>query len=157
MASPIWINRGAQYYFININEIEKKYSAKYVGDFCIKTKYDTWSEQPVSVFWVEQPSDPSYSNYFGIYTVNGVIFITNALSATEGYWDGIVADDGEIIYSRYRHDFRQSNDKTVIVDGGRDYFKCMGKVKNPKVRISIFRDQLCVNDTLFFPYENPIK
>ena len=32
-----------------------------------------------------------------------------------------VADDGEIIYSKYRHDYNVSKDKSVFIDGGRDY------------------------------------
>jgi hypothetical protein len=49
--------------------------------------------------------------------------ICDAITATqEDIW-GVVANDGEVIYSRYRHDYRTSKDGSVMIDGGRDYTK----------------------------------
>jgi len=159
MPSPVWINRGKPYWSINIELAEKKYNATYIGDFCLDVNHNSdkpknWTEQPFAVFWQENPQ-PGHNHYFGLYIRDGFVYITNATSAAEGHWDGMVADDGEIIYSRFRHDFRESTDHSVIVDGGRDYFKHMGKIDNPRVKITIVRDKLVVNDTLILPTSPP--
>jgi outer membrane protein assembly factor BamB len=65
-----------------------------------------------------------YSKYFALIIQNGSAYITSGASAVDGIITGIVADDGEIIYSRYRHDYRTSTDGTVFIDGGRDYVRC---------------------------------
>ena len=152
-----WINRGPPYWpSINIAKVEQHYNAIYVGDFPLWDK-EYWTDQAFSVFFVEEPEKSEYSNYFGLYINSpSSVWITNAVSVTEGYWDGIVADDGEIIYSRFRHDFRSSTDGTVTVDGGRDYQRICGHIHNPRVRLSIIREHIVVNDTLFLPYVPPL-
>ena len=157
MTSPVWINRGKSYWSLNIERVEHHYKAKYVGDFCLNLGNNgIWSETPFAIFFCEFPAKPEYTQYFAMNIRNGV-YIRNGISATEGHWNGMVADDGEVIYSRYRHDFRESTDGSVIVDGGRDYFKVMGNINNPHVKLTIVRDQIVVNDTLILPYEDPRK
>ncbi|CAM6055317.1 unnamed protein product [Sphagnum tenellum] len=154
MMSPVWINRGEPYWPLKVAEIEKKKNATYIGDFCLSDG-TSWSEQAYAVFFNETPANPSYSQYFALGVRDRYVFITDGASVTQGHWNGIVADDGEIIYSRFRHDFRESTDGSVIVDGGRDYFKCMGHVHNPHVRLTVVRDRIIVNDSLILPYERP--
>ena len=36
----------------------------------------------------------------------------------------------EVIFSRNTHDYRTSSDKTVSIDGGRDYVKISGNIDN---------------------------
>lgn len=158
--SPIWINRGQSWLSEKgIKKAEAHYNATYIGDFCLKDSKGNWSEREWAVFWKEFPEKPEYSNYFGLLKARDIFgnetYICNAISVTEGHWNGCVADDGEIIYSRSRHDFRESTDGSVTVDGGRDYFKRLGKIKNPTVRITIVNDQLVVNDSLLLPCEKP--
>ena len=66
--------------------------------------------------------------------------ITNALSAVETDIDGIVAKNGDVIYSKYRHDFRYSPDGSVMIDGGRDYTKNNGG--GEIVTLRIVKDKL---------------
>ena len=120
---------------INIKVIEEEYNAKYVGDFCIKGKYVSWSNFPVSIFWQETPPVEGYSNYFGVYVEDDKVFITDGSSAFSEPIEGIVADDGEVIYSRYRHDMVSSADGSVSIDGGRDYTKISGNIHNMIVHI----------------------
>ena len=50
--------------------------------------------------------------------------VSDGISATEGDFVGMV-DGDEVIYSRYRHDYRVG--KTgVFIDGGRDYTRSSG-------------------------------
>jgi hypothetical protein len=48
-----------------------------------------------------------------------------------------VGDD--VLYSRYRHDFRSSGD--AFVDGGRDYFRFSGPQENI-VNFKVSKDKL---------------
>jgi hypothetical protein len=152
---PVWINRGPHEGGLNISTVERVKNALYVGDFCLKTRAGEWSDEPAAVFFNETPPEPHYSQYFGLFQRSGSVFITNAISAATGHWSGLLADDGEIIYSRFRHDFRASTDGSVMVDGGRDYQRMLGKVGNPRVRLSIIRERIVVNDVLFLPVSPP--
>lgn len=115
----------------NVSLVEKKYNATYVADLCLKNKDGGWINSPSAVFYCESPSKPEYSNYFAIILRNnpsspkGAVqsFITDGASAVSEPIIGIVADDGEVVFSRYRHDSRVSKDGSVSIDGGRDYIK----------------------------------
>lgn len=129
------INRGEPFWGYDPKRVEDVRQCRYVGDFCLRTRDGGWSEQPAAVFWQETPPDPSYSNYFGLTRRMeigengpqwGALLITGAGCVAEGVWWGQRAADGEIIYSRWRHDYRRSADGTAMVDGGRDYFKSAG-------------------------------
>jgi len=112
----------------SIEKIEETYRAKYVCDSSLKTKDGGWSYQPAAVFYQPHPP-PEMSNYFGMYVYDKDVMICKADSATEPF-DGIVADNGDVIYSRFRHDYRGSPDNSVFVDGGREYTRWGGKDLN---------------------------
>ena len=114
--------------------IEKNHKAIYVFESCIGK--DTgkqpgmwnWLNWPCAVFYQPDPAmvPEGGSQYFGIYRrrsheeLPADIMICNAISCAEPF-AGIVADNGDIIYSRYRHDMRTSPDGSVWIDVGRDY------------------------------------
>lgn len=121
--------------------IEKNHRAIYVFESCIGKSTDkpgmwNWINQPVSIFYQPDPAmvPEGGSHYFGIYRQRRVenlpqeIMICNAISCAEPF-TGVVADNGDIIYSRYRHDMRTSPDESVWIDGGRDYLRYDGKSK----------------------------
>jgi hypothetical protein len=120
-----WINKGNQKVGINLMMVERKYKAQYIADLCVQTRFG-WSEAPTSCFWCESPEKPEYSNYFVMFPEGGNIMIANGISCSEGSWNGIEAENGEVIFSRFRHDHRVSEDGRSMVDGGRDYFKFLG-------------------------------
>lgn len=122
-----WINKGDSYWGFTakgIETIEQKKNAKYVGDFCIKDRNGNWAEDPVSIFWQETPPVEGYSHYFGIFFRDSAMYITSGQDAADVVMDGVIANDGEILYSRYRHDYRVSKDGSAMIDGGRDYTRC---------------------------------
>jgi len=114
----------------SIKIIENKMNATYVFESCLKNQTGGWDNVPVAVFYTTV-AHPQGSNYFGVYkTYQGIVMIANAISATEPFQG--VAIDGEIFYSRYRHDFREH--RGVFVDGGRDYIKWGGqRVQDAKI------------------------
>lgn len=117
------VNNGGENSIFKISEIENKYNAKYVGEFCLKTRDGSWADEAASIFYQKTPPVAGYSHYFALIKRDGQIYITSGQSAVEGTIWGIQAKDGEIIYSRFRHDYRVSKDKSVFIDGGRDYTK----------------------------------
>lgn len=124
-----------------ISMIENAYNAKYVFESCLKTKFGDWGNFPVAIFYTEK-AHPKGSNYFGIYMdENGDFMITNAITAMESF-DGLQVGN-DVIYSRYRHDYREY--KGAMVDGGRDYFKRSTDRGTP-VRLHVVGDHLEVID-----------
>lgn len=109
-----------------IQKIEELKNAKYVCETCVRTRYPDgpWADQPVAIFMGKEAHPVSGSKYFGIYVnMTEQVMIVNAQSAVDEPITGVIADNGDIIYSRYRHDFRKSEDGSVFIDGGRDYVK----------------------------------
>jgi hypothetical protein len=108
----------------NIEKVEEKYNAKWVGQLQLKDRYGNWTSDTFGdIYYQETPPVEGYSNYFALYLQNGTAYITSGASAVSGIINGVEADDGQIIYSRCRHDMRCSNDKSVWIDGGRDYIR----------------------------------
>lgn len=105
----------------SIAEIEKKYNAQYVFDSCLKTVDGDWANYPSAIFYTEK-AHPEGSNYFALYkSITGDWMITNGLNAVQGEFLGFLFEDGDLVHSRYRHDYFIH--RNVMVDGGRDYFK----------------------------------
>lgn len=126
MTNELKINNGRLECIIGekgIKHFEKQYPSTYVADLCLKDKYGNWANEPAAIFYQETPPQPGFSNYFAVVVREQQTFITSGESAVSEPIIGIQADDGEVIFSRYRHDFRNSTDKSVFIDGGRDYTK----------------------------------
>lgn len=105
-----------------ILKIEEKYGAKYMGFWCTKRLDDSWNETPVDVFHQPNPdTSQGHSEYFGVFRRGERVWITNAQSAFSEPMTGVICEDGEVLVSRYRHDYRTKGDR--MVDGGRDYVR----------------------------------
>lgn len=117
-----------------IEHFENKYNATYVADLCLKDINGNWANEPSAVFYQKTPPQPGFSHYFAIIVRGKQTLITSGESAISEPIVGVQATDGEIIFSRYRHDYRVSTDKSVFIDGGRDYTKSSG---GPFVEINI--------------------
>lgn len=124
-----------------IGKIEQRYRAKYVFESQLKLRSDKWSDFSAAVFYAEQPH-PEGSNWFGIWGNGGRFMISNAISAVEEPFFGVVAESSDIIYSRHPRDFRESEDKTVFVDGGRDHFR--HDLEHEIVKLKVVKDKVVV-------------
>lgn len=123
-----WINNGEHVGGLKIAECERVYKAKYVADLSIQNRNGNWTDRPVAVFYQQSPNfELGHNYYFGLYITEGNVFITSAMSAAEHEWFGVQAPDGEIIFSRWNHDFRTSGDGTVFTDGGPIYGRYGGE------------------------------
>lgn len=122
------VNNGRNVAQFSIEKVEAKYNAKFVGQFCLKTVSGSWGESPADIYYVQNPDRSlGHSNYFGLITQRGGVYITRGDAAVAENITAIVADDGEILYSKFRHDYNVSKDKSVWIDGGRDYTRSGGE------------------------------
>lgn len=113
-------NEGYWFKENGICKIEEKYGAKYMGYWCTRHPRGGWNERPVDVFYVPNPDTSlGHSHYFGMFIQDGTAYITNAESAFSEPITGAVCSDGEVIVSRYCHDYIER--KGAMIDGGRDY------------------------------------
>ena len=120
----MFIKNNPYHFTLNgISKLEELYKAKYVGPWCTKRlDGQSWNETPVDVFYVENPDrSKGHSNYFGMFVRDSKTFITNAESAFSEPIMGLLCSDGEVIVSRFRHDYIMK--ENLSVDGGRDYFR----------------------------------
>jgi hypothetical protein len=127
-----------------ISKIEEKYNAKYVLEACIKDANGQWANMPCAIFYSEV-AHPQGSNYFALYysARHNTYMITNGLSAVDGVEFNGIESEGEVVYSRYRHDFRKHKNGAFI-DGGRDYGRFGGDTFNDynHVKFVVNQDRL---------------
>lgn len=139
------VNHSKEYYPFDIKACEKHYNAKYIGDFQTKRKDNSWNDKPCAIFYVENPDiTKGHNHYFGLYleveSIDpfkwGEMFICEGMSAIEEPFTAIQADNEEYIISSYKHDYRVSNDKSVFIDGGRNYIRCTSDKKLVKLKLN---------------------
>jgi hypothetical protein len=124
-----------------IGKIEERYNARYVFESQLRLRSDRWSDFSAAVFYTEEPH-PEGSNWFGIWNNNGRFMISNAISAVEEPFFGALAENGDVIYSRRPGDLRESADKSVFIDGGRDH--CRHDLIHEIVKLKVVKDQVVV-------------
>lgn len=112
-----WLDRAS------IKKVEELRGAKYMGYWCTMNPKGFWNEQPVDVFYQPNPDlEQGHSHYFGIFIKENSVFICDAASAFSETIGGIITEDGEVLVSRYRHDY-VTKEGGYMIDGGRDYMK----------------------------------
>lgn len=117
-----------------IKKAEELYGAKYMGYWCTKRlNGESWNDNPVDVFYQPNPDiEKGHKHYFGLFIQNGSLYITDATSAFSDPITGIETNDGEVIVSRFRHDYVEKDE--YMIDGGRDYFRTSG---GPVVQVRV--------------------
>lgn len=140
----LFVNIPKDGYHLNEKQIkiaEEKYGAKYMGYWCTK-RLDgaSWNERPVDVFYQPTPdTSKGHTHYFGLFIQEGNLWITNAASCFADPISGVICEDGEVIVSRFRHDYVTKGDR--MIDGGRDYVRSS---LHPYASISVDGDKFVV-------------
>ena len=117
-----------------IRKIEEMKGATYMGYWATKSPNGNWNEQPVDVFYQPNPDTAAgHTHYFGMFRRDDNVYITEASTAFSDPITGVLTDSGEIIVSRYRHNYVEKQGK--MIDGGRDYIR--SNVAGPYVRITV--------------------
>ena len=130
-----------------IETFEREYKAKYVLETDLRGKDSFsgatyWSNRPAAIFYTEE-AHPRGSNYFALYFAGDTLMITDGLpSIRDVVFEGLEAE-GEVVYSRYRHDYREGKNG-AFVDGGRDYFRFGGDRFSDyhRVKFKVVEDRL---------------
>ena len=125
-----------------IRTIEERYGAKYMGYWCTKNTRGQWNESPVDVFYQPNPDiSKGHTNYFGMFVRDASVYITEASTAFSDPISGIPTDDGEVIVSRYRHDYVTKDGR--MIDGGRDYVRTS---LHPTVMVTVDGDRFVITE-----------
>lgn len=130
-----------------IQLVEEKYNATYIGPFA-RAQNNGWTEIPVDTFYQPNPQ-PGHKKYFGLFRHhrNGAVMITNQSKAMKHEYSGVRANDGEVLFSRWIHDFRTSQDGSVSVDGGQYYTRILWNGEPPQqVIVRMVDGQWIVNE-----------
>lgn len=100
--------------------IERSINGVYIGEFSALAQPGWYTDYGFPCFYVENPdAEKGHQNYVG-FRLND----TGGLGVFSMQWikdkeiTGVIADDGEVVISRYGRDFQRSKDDSVWVDGG---------------------------------------
>lgn len=125
------INMGEPYWLFDRAQVQRlEPGALYVGDFAVQGQKGVWSSVPVAVFYATTPREKYPNRYFGVYKSQRRLdmptwVICDATSVAEHTWQGLEMK-GEVIFSRWRHDYRCFSFGGPYVDGGPDYLRVVG-------------------------------
>lgn len=105
-------------------KINPEHKDKFVGAFPAKLKSGAYTQMHFPVFYQENPDTAKGHLPYYMYIIqNHMTYITGAMHIPELDIHCIRAKNGEIIYSRSLHDYRQSEDASCAIDGGFDYLR----------------------------------
>ncbi len=105
-----------------IRFLSERYQARYLGCWCVKQRDGSWSDVPVDVFYQPKPNlDLGHTNYFGVFLYEQHTMMIAADSAFSEPMTGVLLKSGEVLVSRFRHDYQCK--QGIGIDGGRDYVK----------------------------------
>lgn len=85
------------------------------------------------IFYRETPHPKFGNRYFCLFFRGDDLYIANADSVENLSFGMVENDDGDLEYSRSRHDYKSFKNGNMI-DGGRNYIRSSGKVKIYVVR-----------------------
>jgi hypothetical protein len=125
------------YPITNYPKVEELYSEK----DGVPVKYvctTEFAENIADVFYRETPHPEFGNRYFAVLFQYDKLYVANA-DRIEDFTFGMVEnDDGDLEYSRSRHDYKEFKNGNSI-DGGRDYIRSSGNVKVFVVRDGVMK------------------
>jgi glutamine cyclotransferase len=121
------------YPITNTSKVEELYSEK--DGVPVKHVCSTEFNDNIiaDIFYRETPHPKFGNRYFAILFRDDVPYIANADEVENLSFGMVKNDDGDLEYSRSRHDYKSFKNGNMI-DGGRDYIRSSGDVKVYVVR-----------------------
>ena len=114
------------YPITNINKVEELYSEK--DGVPVKHVCSTeFGHSIVDVFYRDTPHPKFGNRYFAVLFRDNVPYIANADEVEKLTFGLVQNDNGDMEYSRSRHDYKRFKNGNMI-DGGRDYIRSCGRV-----------------------------
>jgi len=124
-----------------IRKIEKLRSCRYVCEWNTTDDRGQAHENPVLLFW-NDVAHPQGSNWMGLFRSNKEWYVKDGITASRLPINCAVSNDKQVLFSKYRHDFRSSRDGSVTVDGGRDYTRMLGNIHCERVWLAPYQGEL---------------
>ena len=120
------------YPITKIDQAEKLYSEK--DGVVVKHVCTTeFGDAIADIFYRDTPHPKFGNRYFCLFFRNDDLYVANADSIENLTFGMVENDEGELEYSRSRHDYKSFKNGNMI-DGGRSYIRSSGKVKIYVVR-----------------------
>jgi hypothetical protein len=116
------------YPITNISRVEKLYSEKDGVPINHVCTTEFGNGVIADIFYRSTPHPKFGNKYFAILFRDNVPYIANADQVENLTFGMVENDDGDLEYSRSRHDYKTFKNENMI-DGGRDYIRSNGKVK----------------------------
>lgn len=114
------------YPITNTKKVEELYSEK--DGVPVKHVCSTeFGDSIVDIFYRETPHPKFGNRYFAVFFRDNVPYIASADDVEKLTFGLVQNDDGDMEYSRSRHDYKQFKNGNMI-DGGRAYIRSSGKV-----------------------------
>lgn len=131
-----WYDNTPDYYGLKaegIQNFEDSHNCRYVCEWNVTYDGET-IKQPMVIFWSDI-QHPRGSNWLATYRdpEDRNWYVRDGITASQLPIQCMVSDSKQVLFSKSRHDFRQSHDRSVSVDGGRDYTRVLGKIHNERV------------------------
>jgi hypothetical protein len=89
-------------------------------------------DDPMLIFWNDIPH-PQGSNWMALFSSSGDWYVRDGITASQLPIDCVVSNDKQVLFSKFRHDFRTSEDGSVSIDGGRGYTRVLGNIHCERV------------------------
>lgn len=134
LGNGYWYDNTPDYYSLKkegIEKIEKSRNCRYVCEWNVMQDGKVHDE-PMVIFWNDTPH-PQGSNWMALFHYNKEWYVRDGITASQLPIECMVSNSKQVLFSKSRHDFRQSHDRSVSVDGGRDYTRVLGAVRNERV------------------------
>lgn len=112
-----------------IAKVEDQYQCHYVTEWPGIKADGQPAKNPKLLFWCDKTHPESKSNWMGMYESEPYYYVCNGDSASRFPIWCVVSNDKQVLFSKYRHDFRSSHDGSVAIDGGREYTRVIGNVR----------------------------
>jgi len=141
------LNKGEPFLNLNHKKVLKAYNGtKFINEMQVKDKNGNYTNFPVSVYYAKTPDlDKGHKPYFFLFKEEDRLFVgglTVDQMEDNRYQKGIYCHDcGDVIYSKYRHDYTKCTCGNSSVDGGKDYLKFSGRKINI-VMIDLLTDEI---------------
>jgi len=111
----------------SIDKIEELYNCRYVCEWNTTDSSGRISTYPMLIFW-NDVAHPLGSNWMALFKDGGHNgwFVRDGIAASRVPILAGVSNNGQAMFSKNRHDYRQSHDGSITLDGGRDYTRIIG-------------------------------
>lgn len=130
----------------SIKAIAEHYKAVYMGEWPIMNSRGHYTNIFVYVFYQPVLKNHKHSHYFGIFKdVDGHVMICDAQSFKAKPIECLIdPNTGEVIVSKYGHDFRMDSAGNYI-DGGREYVRVGGNPIPKTFKLDVVDDKFLID------------